>query len=465
MRLRAIHLTISWSCKQKMGFSVVAALIQVKRCDRGLILRLTGTFLLQELTEKMKRLINAEEEEILCQKLIGINQRQRVSQHFEPHGPGQGSNFLLHLLQLLLERAMYEHEWNVGSASIIRILSQADLFNMAFYLTRVDPQEQQNIFNDLIETEHFLLCALIKGSIAGDSSIGRQLRNIIFQGINHLLDDLLSNPTLAVPNYLQASQRFLSPSEMEHFLQIHLNALFERDSCSASEAVAQQYRWAQENVFQGNDSLHSIGAAICGCVAEDGDGISSLLSRMSAPEFRSWKFGLAVLDQILSANPEQQQRVVKSKFRYKLIPIIFIYFSLSDTETVADLFTGWISKRSVQKFHVMMLLARQMAYSAADKNFVYQQWYKFQIAEINYTLKSKDDFQYALKTLTATVPLESDPDILRVHIGTPVPAPPYCKCFVTTFKELSKRREIECLSVDPKSESLLVDDDDVIVID
>lgn len=116
----------------------------------------------------------------------------------------------------------------------------------------------------------------------------------------------------------------------------------------------------------------------------------------------------------------------------------------------------------------MILLARAMAYSggAEEKGNVYQQWYKYQLAEINYTLKSKDDFQYALTTLQALVSLESDPDFLRTHIEVSIPAPPYCKSYVTEFKERSKRREANCLPAKSGGESVLLEvDGDVIVID
>lgn len=117
----------------------------------------------------------------------------------------------------------------------------------------------------------------------------------------------------------------------------------------------------------------------------------------------------------------------------------------------------------------MMLLARELAYSTGSaQSDTYQQWYKFQIAEINYTLKSKEDFQYAMRTLTALVPLESDPELLKVHINVAIPAPPYCKIFVTEFKERSKRRELDCCPVKRElalPDEMVIDDDDVIVID
>lgn len=90
----------------------------------------------------------------------------------------------------------------------------------------------------------------------------------------------------------------------------------------------------------------------------------------------------------------------------------------------------------------MMVLARQVAYSTVtmeSKVQSFQEWYQFQIADMNYILKSKDDFRYALETLTSLVPLESDVDFLKVYSSTNIRAPPYCKSFVTEFRDHSNR--------------------------
>lgn len=81
---------------------------------------------------------------------------------------------------------------------------------------------------------------------------------------------------------------------------------------------------------------------------------------------------------------------------------------------------------------------------------------------MTYTLKSKDDFQFGVKQLTALVPVECDADFVRIHINTAIPAPPYCKVYVTAFKEASKRKEGELLA-DPVGE-LEADDDDLFII-
>lgn len=122
-----------------------------------------------------------------------------------------------------------------------------------------------------------------------------------------------------------------------------------------------------------------------------------------------------------------------------------------------------MSKRSEFHFVLLMLLGRQLAYSAgaSEKCSTYQAWYKFQLADMTYTLKSKDDFQYGVKLLTSLVPVECDADFVRIHINTAIPAPPYCKVYVTDFKEASKRKECELLS---ESRRELIDDVDMVII-
>lgn len=115
---------------------------------------------------------------------------------------------------------------------------------------------------------------------------------------------------------------------------------------------------------------------------------------------------------------------------------------LAFTEHISSLFSEWIRKRSEFKYLAMMLLARQLAYSCdpEDRVSTYRDWYKYQIGEMNYTLKSKDDFQYALKSMSSLVHLEHDLQFINVSNTTAIPAPPYCKAFVTEFKDLSKSR-------------------------
>lgn len=109
----------------------------------------------------------------------------------------------------------------------------------------------------------------------------------------------------------------------------------------------------------------------------------------------------------------------------------------------------------------MMLLGRQMAYAAgAQKNDVFYQWYKFQIADMNYVLKSKEEFQYAIKVLHDLIPNECDPEFLQIQANTSIPAPPYCKAIVNNYKQACKFREQQLRPQLP-----LLNDDLVIVID
>lgn len=76
-------------------------------------------------------------------------------------------------LQILIEKSFYKHhEWDVGSARVIRLLCEVDLFSFPLYFSRLkSPEEEQNIFNDLLETEHLLLADLISSSMLGKSDV------------------------------------------------------------------------------------------------------------------------------------------------------------------------------------------------------------------------------------------------------------------------------------------------------
>lgn len=206
---------------------------------------------------------------------------------------------------------------------MIRLLCETDLFSLPIYLIKLSSaEEQQNLFNDLIETEHYLLSELVKSSISGmtfyhqllfqgfkymepsvfpESSIGHSLRNVVTEGISHLIHDLLCSSTITVPNYINELRNFLSPTEMEHLLDIHLTALLERDTCLARQAVAQQYHWHKENALRTNGSLFDICKAIC---FNGGKTLTHLLDLMTTPAFNSWRFGLALVDVILRSEPE-----------------------------------------------------------------------------------------------------------------------------------------------------------------
>lgn len=107
---------------------------------------------------------------------------------------------------------------------------------------------------------------------------------------------------------------------MEHFLGIHLSALLQRDTCLAREAVAQQFHWHKENALRMNGSLLDICNAIC---FDREKTLTHLLGLMASPAFRSWRFGLALVDVILGSEPELKSWIKSEPPRSPLIPRIF----------------------------------------------------------------------------------------------------------------------------------------------
>lgn len=417
--------------------------------------------LLQELTDRTcDSSFDLAEEHILRQKLLGLGQRERVRVAFPLSVTGGkitiDRSFPCPYFQILLERSFYGHEWNVGSASTIRLLCQVDMFSLPVYLVRLELRdEQQNIFNDLIETEHYLLAELIRSAIPG--TIGQKVRDIISEGIAGLMQDLTSNSSITVPSYMNELRAFLSPTELSPFLAAHFTCLLQMEPTATRDAVRDQLAWHVDKVLHRN--LLGIVAEICSDCEKV---LASLLTVLLEPTCTSWRYGLAMLNLVLSLAPELRVTVKSKPTESESRSNCYIYCQPDplSTEHLSDLFTVWISKRSERSLHVMMLLARQLAYaSGSEKVEWYRQWYKFQVAEMNYTLKSKADFQYAVQCLTALVPLETDRELLQVHIGTAIPAPPYCKVYVKAFKDASTRRELDCGGSDCESVA------EVIVID
>lgn len=172
---------------------------------------------------------------------------------------------------------------------------------MPLYLIQLEnAQEQQNIFNDLIETEHMLLGQVIRHSMT-DSRKVQQLRSIMSEGITLLLADLTSSPQLTVPNYLTEVGRFISPAEMNYFLHLHLTGLIQFHSCSSREALSSQLEWMQDNPLQKNASLMHIASEI----SHSPDKMLNYLLKLSEdPSFTGWKYSLLILNTLLQSSTE-----------------------------------------------------------------------------------------------------------------------------------------------------------------
>lgn len=215
---------------------------------------------------------------------------------------------MIHSFQVMLENEFYKHQWNIGSPPIINILVNLNLFNLPIYMSKISPEEQQIIFNDLIETEHQLLSELLKCAVL-HSRISSQIYDIINEGIKRLIEDLVNpNQVVVVPNYLLQVKIYLNEMELEHFSNMHVNTILLQDECTGREAFQRQFDWSRESsVFQ-NESLHDIVRTIC----SNGEEIlNQLLKLISGSSFANWKFGLGFINCILDLHPDCKP-IVKS---------------------------------------------------------------------------------------------------------------------------------------------------------
>lgn len=93
-------------------------------------------------------------------------------------------------------------------------------------------------------------------------------------------------------------------------------------------------------------------------------------------------------------------------------------------------------------------------------------FYRFKdtIGEMKYILKS-NEFIIAMHSLAGMVQMETNPEILDVHIVTYIPAPPRCNQLVINYKQLCTSRKMHLMSAkDNKSKSSMMEED-VFLID
>lgn len=201
-------------------------------------------------------------------------------------------------LQLMIEKHFYGHKWDIGSASVLRLLSECGMFSIAIYLWKLnDIDEEQNILNDLLETEYHLIADVVEKSIL-EAPIGNKLKSILEIGLSNLLQDLVKNSTINVPNYIQILRKHhLNVRQMKYFRNMHFRAVVNIEpSESVLVALSKQLEWNSEQLLESNQSLLDIIAEICWDMT---DTLQKLLEMMTTPTFKGWKFGLILIKFIL----------------------------------------------------------------------------------------------------------------------------------------------------------------------
>lgn len=79
--------------------------------------------------------------------------------------------------------------------------------------------------------------------------------------------------------------------------------------------------------------------------------------------------------------------------------------------------------------------------------------YKLNITDIKYRFKT-DGFKRIMEFLMEMGQLENDPEIIQIHIDTPIPAPTNCNEIVLNYKEFLRVRLTELQASSPVTENL-----------
>ncbi|XP_055702726.1 uncharacterized protein LOC129801542 [Phlebotomus papatasi] len=320
--------------------------------------------------------------------------------------------------KIFLQKRLYACEWQVGSPHLMAVLQQEGLFNISLYLTNLsNADDANNILNDLLEVEHSLLTEIVL-SAAMESSQSEKLACLLEKCCETALKDLLKDPSLEIPNYMERLEIHLrDKSDLQHFRKMHLKILASLHESQILEALTKQKEWAEEGVFMRNSSLNALLSQITKMHREC---LESLLSSMIKNNFSEWKFSLAIFNFILTS-VSQDDRLFVKKF-------------------VESFFWKACITRSEQKFQIFLLFIREISYASGEaKKTTYATWYKATISEMTYKIQP-EDFRVTIAYLINFTHLEEDMDFLNVHIKTYISAPARCQDIVQEFKQISRIR-------------------------
>ncbi|XP_055688426.1 uncharacterized protein LOC129792955 [Lutzomyia longipalpis] len=358
------------------------------------------------------------------QDLLAEIQERNQSEEILPHEEEfiEQIHYLSSWEKIFLEKRLYSLEWQVGSPHLFAILQKEGIFNICLFITSSNISNDDNILilNDLLEVEHSLLAEVILGA-AAEIPQSEKVVCLLERCCDSALRDLLNDPQLKIPNYLEHLEGLLRDKEdLQHFRNLHLEVLISMEHSKVLEALKKQKIWAGEDVFEANKSLKELMGYV---TKPQRESLDALLGQMTKTNFSGWKYSLGILRFILKTASMDDQLHVK--------------------KYVEGLFWKACISRNEQQFQICVLLAREMCYARAEeKKSTYLTWYKATVSEMSYKIQP-EDFRTILTFLTDLIRVEEDPDFLDVHITSAVPAPPRCNEIVHEFKQISRIRRNE----------------------
>lgn len=333
----------------------------------------------------------------------------------------------------LFAKTCVDWDWNVGSVIVLRCLQQSNILNMSEYIVSVNNINSENaqlVFNDLLETEFVLLADLLK-HLNNINPISIQISDILHEGFKRLCIDLIENPNELTKNYFNELKEFVPDEYMTNlkFLQF---TTFMEDSMknSVEQAIQAQKIWFAE-ISDRTTILKSLCFSIVADYRNRYKILNHLFEIVKSNKFQCWKIYLMFLQCIIetgvnSTEGNQNREEVNA-------------LKKTCKTFLKETFQTFLQTRNKNILMIVTLIARQICLTNERIIGMYADWYKATIGEMKYYLKN-DEFIFTMEILIELVDMESDEEILEIHINTYIPAPAHCNEIVLNYKQLCRSK-------------------------
>ncbi|XP_062542776.1 uncharacterized protein LOC134210639 isoform X2 [Armigeres subalbatus] len=349
----------------------------------------------------------------------------------------------LHLKEKdILRQFILEHEWNLGSSKVVSMSKEAGIVSVTEYVLRLRSKLTiQQVMNDLLEVEHGLLAEVVSNSYL-DTSCSTNLREILRDSFNSVLDDLCIDPSVIPCNYLELLNPHLPDSEMVRVRTQHVHLLLAKEKLHAlTEAVGLQVPWRLECDERRRTTF---GRIMREAVRNRADALEILFTSAKMKTV-SWKYFLAILHLVSIAIECDKVEIVRVKGIMK------------------EMFAQVAEKEDFELFLILMVSAREICASNENVLGSYSAWYKTTIGEMSYII-TKEQFVQMVQLMTRMIDLEKDPGVLKVHINISVSTPLRCMELIVTYKQIC-RAQLAKLVNEQNRDNVSMDCETSIVID
>lgn len=294
-----------------------------------------------------------------------------------------------------------------------------------------EPEKIQPIFNDLFDGEYILLIDLITTS-CGHSKFSLSIRYLLEDGVFRLLQKVTQNPKTIQKNYFTEIKLRLKPYFVQQFQDIHLRTLLKLENHESLKAA-----FSDPKIHDMTREKNTFYDTLINEVVLMQSVYSNLYNLSRGIDFVGWKYYFILINQFLTDNPQigYTGRMKCKRNKLKKIMDFNCFFFIPDY--LRDIYKE--SKTCPERFFQMMLIAKCICKNQPLVMGTYREWYKLNIVDIKYRYKT-EGFTKVMGWLNEMGQLENDPEIIQIHIDTPIPAPPNCNEMVLDYKEFLRVR-------------------------